>query len=529
MTKFFRFPKTPRFLEQPGRICQINLSVPTHNRRTKLQSFISKFLILNFIFVLGLWRPGLPADANGFFAGQDNETSASTNDKEIVPGSKLLSPKGFGFEIPVARPVPTTWKNVMTLDQSGREIVAKVHVKLGENFIVLLPNGQLVARRAADVTNTDKKFRAASADEIADEIMQGPLANFKLTKTKQHIFIHNTTKLFAEATKKILVSMLNSSELRKQFKRMDINTHDPEIPLVVIMFNTEAQFQAYSEGQRVPHGAVAYYNMVNNHIVLHEESRLFASSPELARGQLLSTIAHEGAHQILHNIGVQQRLSMWPMWLTEGVAEYYAPTSFGRKNKWKGAGVVNDLRMFELETFLQTKQVAGFDGSTIEKAVLARQLDSTGYATAWSITHYLAKNHKKEFGAYLKLMSQLGPMRGMASRSDLIPENLEHFQSFFGMNIEKVEREMIDYLARQKYTSPVAHQIHYVALVQYSIGNQIQQRACFFNTENKVMTWKTTVEQILANQGASNVKWSFSKFPNRAAASQFIKRNLKSR
>ena len=98
---------------------------------------------------------------------------------------------------------------------------------------------------------------------------------------------------------------------------MDINTHDPEIPLVVIMFNTEAQFQAYSEGQRVPHGAVAYYNMVNNHIVLHEESRLFASSPELARGQLLSTIAHEGAHQILHNIGVQQRLSMWPMWLTE--------------------------------------------------------------------------------------------------------------------------------------------------------------------------------------------------------------------
>ena len=108
------------------------------------------------------------------------------------------------------------------------------------------------------------------------------------------------------------------------------------------MFRTEAQFQRY---RRMPPGVVAYYDTLSNHIVMYEESRLFRTAPELAIQQAISTIAHEGAHQILHNIGVQARLSKWPMWLTEGLAEYFAPTTFGRRMQWKGAGQVNDLRI----------------------------------------------------------------------------------------------------------------------------------------------------------------------------------------
>ena len=53
--------------------------------------------------------------------------------------------------------------------------------------------------------------------------------------------------------------------------------------------------------------------------------------------------------------------------------------------------------MWELEGFLQKQFIKGFDGDTVDQTVNAGQLDSTGYASAWTITHYLAENRKKDF------------------------------------------------------------------------------------------------------------------------------------
>ena len=85
--------------------------------------------------------------------------------------------------------------------------------------------------------------------------------------------------------------------------------------MVAIMFRNERDYQAY---KRMPDGIVAYYEPVSNRIVMYEEATVAAVKPELAIQQALSTIAHEGAHQILHNIGVQKRLSVWPMWIMSG-------------------------------------------------------------------------------------------------------------------------------------------------------------------------------------------------------------------
>ena len=47
------------------------------------------------------------------------------------------------------------------------------------------------------------------------------------------------------------------------------------------------------------HGVVAYYDVLTNRVVICEESELWKVKPELAMRQAISTIAHEGAHQIL--------------------------------------------------------------------------------------------------------------------------------------------------------------------------------------------------------------------------------------
>ncbi len=456
------------------------------------------------------------------FAGASivtGQESAGAPAAEEVPGCKLLTPSSYGFDLEVARPEASPWEAVATRDESGEETVARVHVKVGDDYIVMLPNGQLVARRAADVAPTDQKFSPASAEEIAAEIIRGPWANFKYRKSKHYVFIYNTTEAFADVTRTILESMFNGVE--GHVKNMGIDVESPSVPLVVLMFNREAQFQAF---RTMPPGVVAYYNMVSNHVVLHEESRLAGARPDLARGQLLSTIAHEGAHQILHNIGVQQRLSLWPMWLSEGIAEYFAPTSFGKRFRWKGAGVINDLRMFELETYLQSKVIEGFNGDTISKVVAARQLNSTGYATAWAITHFLAKKRKRDFADYVRLVSRLGPLQGMASHGDSIPENLEHFASFFTDDVVEMEREMVDYLTRQKYTSPVIDYIHYVGMVEFPVDGKPKRHACFFHTREKVEQWREVVLSHLDRGQRDQAVWDIKQFPNRADASRFIRR-----
>jgi hypothetical protein len=306
--------------------------------------------------------------------------------------------------------------------------------------------------------------------------------------------------------------------------RKGIEVHDPPVPLVVVMFRNNVEFQAY---RPMAPGVLAWYDMVSNHVILHQESTQANTQPDVARAVLLSTIAHEGAHQILHNIGVQQRLSLWPMWLSEGLAEFMAPTSVGRNNRWKGAGKVNDFRMFDLETYLQSQYIAGFNGETVQRYVAAPQLDYTGYATAWAIVHYLAHEREDEFDQLIKRMSRLGPMRGMASRpGDPVIENLEHFSEFFGSDLAAIETDMVDYLTRLEYSSPMSDFVHYVGFVSIPLDGAEKRLACFFHTRERVESWKEQLRKTYSDDQLSAAKWKIEEFDNRAAANRAIRRFL---
>ena len=71
-------------------------------------------------------------------------------------------------------------------------------------------------------------------------------------------------------------------------------------------------------------------------------------APEISALRKPQTVAHEGTHQILQNIGVHPRLSAWPIWLVEGLAEYCATPATARKGgkpTWDGLGMINGLHM----------------------------------------------------------------------------------------------------------------------------------------------------------------------------------------
>lgn len=439
---------------------------------------------------------------------------------------QTIDPKVFGLDIPAGPRRAGAGRRVVTTDEAGRSVVGKIHLEVGDQRIVLLPDGQLVVRPASQSPVTERPFKAAEMDALAAELTESTFKGFKTKQTNHYLYIYNTSDGFALAASRILETMFPG--VNGYAKAQKIEVHDPEVPLVVIMFRTEDEFQKF---RRMPDGVVAYYNILDNRVVMYEESQLYKVKPEMGLQQSISTIAHEGAHQILHNIGVQQRLSMWPMWLAEGFAEFFAPTIPGRGLRWKGAGQVNDLRMFELENYIKARSADTSDGQMIIDTVSAARLSSTGYAAAWSLTHFLAKTRRNEFHAYVNEVSKLGPLEGSyrVVAPGIVPDNKALFAKHFGADNSELERRLVLHLQRLPYKAPFADYPHYVGMIAAMDGRKAVREANVFINQALAERWQRETISRLPEASRESARGSIRLFQNRPLAEQYAAQWLRGR
>lgn len=328
--------------------------------------------------------------------------------------------------------IPGNGRRVMVrVDYETAPVVGKVHFEVDGVLGVILPDGQLTDVLTRDATPTERPFRAISKDALAKRMLEGDFSKggFQTKQTKRFLYVYNTSETFYVGTSRILETMYGG--LFNYCKKQKLDVRDPDVPLVVIMFQTKDEFDAF---EKMPDGVVAYYSGLTNQVVMYEQSRLSRVAPEIAVKQAISTVAHEGVHQILQNIGVQQRTSRWPMWICEGLPEYFSPTELGANIRWKGVGTVNDLRMRELENYALAQQDNVRPGETILKTVRSQGLTSTGYASAWALTHFLASRRQTSFVNYLQEVSKLGPLEGWTP-----DEGEAKFIKHFGAKLDELE------------------------------------------------------------------------------------------
>jgi hypothetical protein len=403
------------------------------------------------------------------------------------------------------------------LDEHRKCVVARFHGQDGDKTALILPDGQLgfVDR----LVPTPEPFQPLAPDQLETELRDGPFAEYNILKTEHYLIFYKSSLTFAQSSGRLLDELYKG--LIEAFRRNGFPVHETEFPLVAVIFATERDFRAHKQ---VDPQVQAYYEFFTNRIFFYQKSERDLIEPKVATLLKPQTVAHEGAHQILSNIGLQPRPCAWPPWLVEGLAEYCATTVTTKKGiVWRGMAAINSLHMATLRELDDplSNHVNGGDVRPVKVAhqrqmtetealLLKRALTPTDYAQAWALTHYLALKHGAEFVSFLKAMSQVPPLQARSPE-----ENLAEFRRFFGADLTKLDKKLDEYIRKLSQKRTYDPLPYYTVIFAQPLGNGIIRRAATYSqSPQMIQQW---VQEQTAPHG-DEPNWEAVPWPTRARA-----------
>jgi len=125
---------------------------------------------------------------------------------------------------------------------------------------------------------------------------------------------------------------------------------------------------------------------------MYTGEELMAVASGGASERLWHVVQHEGYHQYSGAV-IRARV---PVWVEEGLAEYFA------EGLWTGdglvTGVVPPLRLFVLKGMIREKQITPFEKMmTMTYSQWSSQLKMANYTQAWSMVHFLVHGEEGKY------------------------------------------------------------------------------------------------------------------------------------
>jgi hypothetical protein len=468
-----------------------------------------------------LIRESRPGPLAGAKLGKTPPTSSRTSKTAPKPPAQSATPVA-------PAPVVSQAKRFRIRDEQKQCVVARLHGQYKDKTALLQPDGQIGFPDR--LVPTIEPFVPVTSEALRARLQKGPYAEYQVLTTQHYVIFFQSKRAFAEASGRLLEDLYRG--LTEVCRKHEIPVHETEFPLVAVIFANERDFRAHKQVERE---VQAYYEIFTNRIFFYQQSDLDRNNPKVSYLRKPQTVAHEGAHQILANIGVQPRLSEWPFWLIEGLAEYCATPAYTRKGiAWDRLGMINSLHMAtlreladplanEVEAHGQDARPAHRDRYLVEAQSLVTKdrLTPTDYAQAWALTHYLALRRGDDFVRFLKAMSQMPPLEPRTPE-----QHLAEFRKFFGEDLVKIDKE-VDKHIRKLSTSKGYDPLPYYAVIfeQPLLGGMVHRAAWISQSPQMIDQW---VEQQISPQGGIP-SWQAFSYTTRTqailAAGQWMRSN----
>ncbi|MCA9075274.1 MAG: DUF1570 domain-containing protein [Planctomycetaceae bacterium] len=216
----------------------------------------------------------------------------------------------------------------------------------------------------------------------------------------------------------------------KFIDRMGLPLEDPKFPLVMLIFETDEDFDEYAKlttgGRGLSAGAMAgFYSGLSNWL-----------SIRLDECDSFEVPLHEAIHQQVHNRGLLQRLAPVPVWFGEGIATGFE--SEGNRVK------VDPTRMSRNYGGNARRQFTVTFADVIEKddAFRGDVLAGDAYTLAWCLHWLLVTTKPDEYTTFVK---HLGTLEPLAPKSN--DERLSEFKSMFDIEPGELEKIVGEQLA----------------------------------------------------------------------------------
>jgi hypothetical protein len=211
-------------------------------------------------------------------------------------------------------------------------------------------------------------------------------------------------------------------------KEARVSVRPPTHPLVVLIFETQSDFDKYAAsitGQGLSVGRIAgFYSGLTNFLAIRMgECRTF------------DVPLHEAIHQQVYNRQVFQRLSPIPHWFDEGIATGFEATQ-GRISIGPTKISPRYARQVLAARQLTFNEIVA-DDSAFAGDVLAGE----AYGNAWALHWMLVTKYRIPYGKYVRLLSEKQPLE----RED-VAQRLADFKQAFGKDLADIQREFPTFL-----------------------------------------------------------------------------------
>ena len=360
-------------------------------------------------------------------------------------------------------------ENVVIVQDSGHESEKKylsgrviteardggILLQTRDGFLWAIQPGELLER-----TSDQEPFLPFSADELSAELRKELPAPFEIHETAHYLVCHNTSKAYAKWCGALYERLYRA--FHNYWGRRGLPLHDPEFPLVAVVFRDKASFEQYSQKELgdVVNSIIGYYSLTTNRVTMYDLTGVEAfrarsgriltvqeinralATPKMER--TVATVIHEATHQIAFNCGLHGRFADIPLWLSEGVAMYFETPDLKSSRGWRNIGGVNHVRLGEFHNGL-----AGRGDDSLQTLLADDQRFrmvgqmADAYPESWALVYFLIRQKPDRFVEYLKVMAQKKPL------IDDTPETrLAEFRAAFGHDLKKLDAKFVRQLMK---------------------------------------------------------------------------------
>jgi tetratricopeptide (TPR) repeat protein len=209
------------------------------------------------------------------------------------------------------------------------------------------------------------------------------------------------------------------------------NVLDASVPTTVVLFRDEASFTPFKPlYQGRPANVAGFFQP-------GEEMNYIAISLDPGERDPFSTAFHEYVH--LH---LKDNVPGTPLWLNEGLAEFYGTMQFAGGEATLGAPLNHYIRLLRDQEMLPLSTL--FSIGTTSPHYNEQEKSGIFYGQSWALVHYLmlggGSNRQEQFKRFL----------GQVSRGDAPAKALE---DSFGMTLAVVENELKAYVRRGEFSA----------------------------------------------------------------------------